>query len=259
MPTSTPDPVPASVNTIRRRLISASPDAKKGPAEGDHDGAAVDFDAVSESGLLRDLQKPAKGPAPVGYDEVEALLQRYQTEKGIKSSEPAPSPAATVSTRRGSGVTDLRSLAAMVQSDATRPAPGRTSTLPPLTTTGNAELERLRAENGELRQLVAEYRELLEANDPSVWEQKVTHAEHIAAEREEQVKVMRQRVEEWDTKFKTHRFVPQDDELAQTADELDKERAKLAQESKQLETDRQQLKEDEEGMMKQMRDMEVGM
>src|SRR5205814_609627 len=145
--------------------------------------------------------------------DVESLLQRYQAEKGMSAGQMDVATPATNGTRRGT-LPDLR-LAGGSKETSPRTGPARAG-LPALTTAANAEVEKLRAENAELRQLVNEYREVLEANDPTVWEQKVAHAEQQVAEKDEQIAVFKQKVDEWNEKFKTHRFVPHDDELAQT-------------------------------------------
>lgn len=250
MAESGPDP---SLSMIRRKLISATAADASESVDFDHFSSETEEPALSPelSHLLK--QPPKTAAAPAGYDDVEALLQRYQAEKGLGNSDhgaplpppaaPAPRPASADS-RNGFN-------------NGLRQPPPRG--LPPLSRGRNSEVQRLETENAELRQLVNEYREVLEANDPTIWEQKVAAAEQAVAEKDTQLQDMQKRVEEWDAKFKTHRFVPQDDELAHEADELDKERAKIAQDRKQLEGDRQQLKEDEDGMMKQMREMEVGM
>jgi hypothetical protein len=237
MPSPPNDPIPPTISALRRQLITAQPDQDKAPRLGDDmKSETIDFDAP-----------PA---APTGYDEMEAMLARYQAEKGIPREEPRPTPSAN----------GLRRLSALGVPRGTGGTAGNTrQSLPPLTNQPRSELERLKSEVAELRQLNNEYRELLEANDPTVWEQKVADAENCLADRDVQLTEMRGKVDTWEAKFKTHRFVPHDEESAQMADELDKERAKLVSERKQLDKERQQLKEDEDTLMKQMRDMEVSM
>jgi DNA repair exonuclease SbcCD ATPase subunit len=257
MPNPPNDPIPPSLSMIRRRLISAIPAPDKGATHADDlKSETIDFESVNSEGVLNGLDEPARPQlTPTGYDDVEAMLARYQAEKGLAPVESKPAPA-TNGSRRLASSTEKR------LTDAGKGHTGRADqsrSLPPLTNQPRSELERLKTENAELRQLNAEYRELLEANDPTVWEQKVADAEQKLAENEAQLNEMRTRVEAWDEKFKTHRFVPHDEESAQMADELDKERAKLALDRKQLEKEREQLKEDEDSLMNQMRDMEVSM
>jgi hypothetical protein len=238
----------SSLSQLRRQLLSAAPELADS-ANSD----TVDFDNVSEAGglgnELQSLLRP-KAATASSQDDIESLLQQYQAEKTIPDS-----PAPRWAKREPTVASGNRTLPGSRLGG--RPTPPRG--LPPLTTATQAELERLRQENTELKQLLEEYRELLEANDPAVWEQRLQEAQQTLAEKDEQLKSLRTQVEEWEERFKTHRFVPHDDELAKEADELDKERVRLAQERKALETERQQLKEDEEAMMAQMREMEIGM
>ncbi len=245
MANQSPDP---SLSLLRRRLLSAAtPPLTECPSD------TVDFDHVGESELGSELEsllrtKPVESERT---DDVDALLQQYQAERAVGDSSSIRRAAA----RRESVPIAARALAG--SRHGSRPTPSRG--LPPLTTTTHAEVERLRAENAELKQLIDEYREILEANDPSIWEQKLLEAENLLKDKDEQIKGLKAQVEEWEERFKTHRFVPHDDDLAKEADELDKERARLTQERKELEAERQQLKEDEEAMMAQMREMEIGM
>ncbi len=259
MPSPPNDPIPPTISALRRRLISAGPDQEKLPALANDDKSeSIDFDSVDGEGLLQGLRHTDQQPtAPTGYDEMEALLARYQAENGIAPEQVQPA-ASTNGTRKLGPSNSKRQITTGSVGNPARAGNTRLP-LPPLTNQPRSELERLKTEVAELRQLNAEYRELLEANDPTVWEQKVADAERCLADRDEQLAAMKAKVDEWEAKFKTHRFVPHDEEAAQMADELDKERAKLVGERKQLEKDQSQLKDDEEGMMKQMRDMEVAM
>jgi hypothetical protein len=244
-----------TISAIRRKLISAAP-AESADARSE----SVDFDQFSdgsENGLTSGLEQFLKPQSTNGHashggddDDVDALLHRYQVEKGLGHVESAPPPPAVhQETRSGNGHL----------TGSQRLGPAASKGLPPLTKTGRSEVQRLESENAELKQLINEYREVLEANDPTVWEQKVAAAEQAVGEKDAQFQAIQKQIAEWEEKFKTHRFVPHDNELAKEADEIDKERAKLVQERKEVEAERDQLKEDEDAMMKQMREMEVGM
>lgn len=246
MANPSPDP---SLSILRRRLLSAAT-----PPSTDCPSDSVDFDQIGESELSSEIESllRAKPTDHAKQDDVDAVIQQYQAERAMSDSstrwprrDQIPAPAAA-STRALPG-----------SRNGARPTPPRG--LPPLTTATHAELERLRAENAELKQVIEEYREVLEANDPAIWEQRFNEAEQLLKEKDEQLQALKAQVEEWEERFKTHRFVPHDDDLAREADELDKERARLTQERKELEAERQQLKEDEEAMMAQMREMEIGM
>ena len=245
MANSKPD---SSLSLLRRQLLSAATP----PSEGIESSDSVDFDQVEEPAIvtpeLQSLLRPKSAPSSK-QEDVEAVLQQYQAERAMADPSGLRLPKRESLTNASRALSGSRL--------GPRPTPARG--LPPLTTTTHAELERLRTENAELKQLIEEYRELLEANDPTVWEQRLNDAQQALTEKDEQLKSLRAQVEEWEERFKTHRFVPHDDDLAREADELDKERARLTQERKELEAERQQLKEDEEAMMAQMREMEIGM
>lgn len=247
---ASPEKSPPSKSVIRRRLLAATPEAPKPSAANDLSADSVDFNNGSEdSAILQELQRigrPAAQSDDVG--EVDALLRRYEAEKGVSDSSLARRP----------GMNGAR----VFPPDPQRGDSGRlraSGGLPPLTTAGNVELERLRAENAELKDMVAEYRDHIESNQLHDWEQKIQEAEQLLTDKDALIESLQKQVLEWEEKLKTHRFVPSDDDLAQMADELDKERSQFAQERKQLDQERKQLKEDEESLMKQMREMEVGM
>jgi hypothetical protein len=251
-------PVDPSLSVIRRRLIAVAPD-------GGSD--SVDFDALGGNHQLQqELEQSARGPATGGYDEVEALLHRYQAEKGgsaLPELEVRP-PSNSISAnglRRGvsaPGGGTARPMNGSFHGEVLR-GTGSMHGLPPLTSNNYVETERLRTENTELRAMVAELRQYLEENDPTIWEQKVQNAEAAITDREHLLEAQRKQIDEWEEKLKTHRFVPSDHDLAEMSDELEKERCQMAQDRKQMDGERQQLREDEESLMKQMRDMEMSM
>lgn len=237
---------PPSISVLRRRLLSGAPEPPKPPAAA-NGSDTIDFDnSEGDSGLLKELQRIGRSPAAdEDQGDVDDLLKRYEAEKGAGPARHASTPDLRLAPATG--------LAPELPRLST---PGR---LPALTTAGNVETERLRAENAELKQMVAEYRHLIETNQVHDWEQKIQEAEQLLTEKDEQIEALQKQVTEWEEKLKTHRFVPSDDDLSQMADELDKERSQFAQERKQLDQERKQLKEDEEALMKQMREMEVGL
>lgn len=256
MPQPPPDEIPATISTIRRKLIAVEPEVDEEPV----DEEAVEFEPVGASGLVfhGSAQGVAPPPSPrLANDDVDAMLERYQAEKGLSmpETEPVRVNGSMPAPRRSAAMPELRMPGSQ---NGIRNRNGRTG-LPPLTTAANAELERLRAENEELKQMVGEYREVFEEHNPEQLEAKLAESEKGIAEREEQNILLQLQVEEWTEKFKTHRFVPRDEELAREADELDKERAIIAKDRKKIELERVQLKDDEESLMKQMREMEVGM
>jgi len=255
-----------TLSNLRRRLVSTKPEAAKAPPlPNDASADSVDFDAVENA---TDAEKPASR-VPIGYDEVEALLQRYQTEKGRNGSAeqevPMLPPLNGLRRQAPSPQQGQHSAPAPLSGSShqgTRPTSGSRQGLPPLVMMngqGSGEWDKLRNENAELRAMVAELRQYLEENDPQAWEERIGQADATLAEREELLESQKKQLDEWQEKMQTHRFVPRDDDVAVMADEVEKERCQLAQERKKLDDDRRQLEEDEEALMKQMREMEVAM
>jgi hypothetical protein len=214
----------------------------------------IDFESVPPSASIA-----PESPAPRAGDDVEALLQRYHAEKG-RTEGPALPPL----TNGRSALANRpvpRSNGAL-HSEVPALANGVRRQLPPLTAPGGSsfpEFERVRTENAELRNMVGDLREYLEAHDPEVLASRLRELEQSAGEKDELIAAMKKQIDEWQEKLKTHRLVSADDEVALMADEVEKERCQIAQEHKQLEQDRQQLREDEESLMKSMRDMEMSM
>jgi hypothetical protein len=264
-----PEPVPASISGIRRRLISAVPEppSKAMPAATlDPRADTIDFEAVNGGSLMQEMDQFSHPAAPPEYDDVDMLLQRYQMEKGIPSEPEPQAPPVNTSfppsaRRAGNGDGRMSGFGSMPAELSLSRGRMSASSLPPLTTAAasNGELERLRGENAELKKMVADYRQMIESHELHDWEQKIQEAEQLLGEKDAQNEALNKQIEEWNEKLKSNRFVPSDDELAQTADELDQERAKFSQERKRLEEERKQLKDDEDALMKQMREMEVGM
>ncbi|MFL5339755.1 MAG: hypothetical protein ACJ8F7_06265 [Gemmataceae bacterium] len=246
-------PLDPSLSTIRRRLISTAPEDV---------ADSVDFETLNAA-LSEDAEAAPR--SPVGYDEVEALLQRYQAEKGRgPAEETRPQLPAPSARRNPLPPPDLRPSGSF-HGEVLRQPPAPRNGLPPLSAAnGNgyghvSESERLRTENTELRDMIAELRQYLEANDPQSWEERLKQADALVHERDEMIASQRKQIEEWQHKLQTHRFVASDDDLATMADEVEKERCQVTQDKKKLEEDRQQLQEDEDSLMAQMREMEVGM
>jgi hypothetical protein len=252
-------PQDPSISVIRRRLISAAAD----DGAADPRSESIDFEAMGGHELQLELERSARAPAARQPDEVDALLQRYQAEKGgpalpdLEVRPPSNGLSANGLRRPGSNHSAPRPSGSF-HGEALRGTSSRQG-LPPLTGAGHAEWEKLRSENAELRAMVAELRQYLEENDPTAWEQKVKDADAAVAARDEMLAAQRAQTDEWSERLKTHRFVPNDHDLAEMSDELEKERCQLAQDRKTLDAERQQLREDEESLMKQMRDMEMSM
>lgn len=213
----------------------------------------MDFDNLSDSNVLGvELETTA---APSRGEDVESLLQRYHAEQNHANRR-------NMTRRLKGSAHGLANGVSSTSQDTRVEASASTGhgALPPLIGGANPmELERIRVENAELREVVAELRQVLEANDPQVWEHQRQEAERLIAERDQEIATLRAFCEEFNQKLQTHRLVPADDDLAEMADELEKERCQTAQERRKLEEEKRQLKEDEESLMKQMREMEVSM
>ena len=262
------DLLPTSISMIRRRLITATADE----LAADPRSETVDFDALGGNHLLQEeLEQAARSPAApaIGYDTVEALLQRYQAEKGGAASPelelraPMNSMSANAMRRNGASSVGVPTAALPMQNGSFHGevlrGSGSRHGLPPLTGNSYSELEKVRGENTELRAMVAELRQYLEEYDPTAREQKLEGAVADLAQRDELIVAQKKQLDEWQDKLTTHRLVPSDHDLSEMSDELEKERCQIAQDRKDLDAERQLLREDEESLMKQMRDMEVSM
>ena len=130
-----------------------------------------------------------------------------------------------------------------------------------------AEIQRLRYENKELRQLLDDMRPLLQ--EASEIEQQFTEKaqdfQPAIQERDAKIEVLSTHlgaIEDQIAKGELAAPAPvakTRSELEDWNDELEKESSKHNQLRKQLEVERKQLREDEEGLENQMRDMEVSM
>jgi DNA repair exonuclease SbcCD ATPase subunit len=115
------------------------------------------------------------------------------------------------------------------------------------------EVERLCAENEDLRARVAELEQALEQPQPAGgenWEERQREYESLLDEKSEVIRDLHLKIKELQVQnqeVKNHHSgsAPREEELLALSEELERER--------------QQLKEDEEALMKQMRDMEVQM
>jgi peptidoglycan hydrolase CwlO-like protein len=116
------------------------------------------------------------------------------------------------------------------------------------------EIEILRDENNQLRDLVAELERHLEdltaqGADPQILAAQQKELESLLEEKSEIIRELHLKVQEQDLELKSHArprpVLPHEDELMRMQEELDRER--------------KQLQEDENSMMQQMREMEVQM
>lgn len=130
-----------------------------------------------------------------------------------------------------------------------------------------AEIQRLRAENSELRSLLEEMKHLLQEASNTEQELVAKHKQYEDAlqAKDAQIEELSAQLGAIEEQIAKGELVPPPPapktrtELEEWADELEKESAKLAQERKRLEDERRQLREDEEALENQMRTMEVSM
>jgi hypothetical protein len=166
---------------------------------------------------------------------------------------------------------------------AARPAPAAPARPAPAPAS-SPETEELKAENQELRTLVAELEESLAAasaqggegggaKDAS-WEDREREYEALLEEKSEKIRELFVKIQELEKQgggsggggsgkeggAAPAREGPADnEELLALSDELERERCQIEQERRTLDEDRRQLREDEESMMRQMREMELQM
>jgi hypothetical protein len=125
----------------------------------------------------------------------------------------------------------------------------------------SAELEQYRHENAELRSIIAELHDRLEAAQKQEQEglqDRLKEYEGLLEEKSELIRSLHLKVQELEARPLVPQ-TPKEEELLALSEELDRERCQLQQDRRQLEEERKQLVEDEELMTKQMRDMEVQM
>ncbi|HEV3145287.1 MAG TPA: hypothetical protein VGZ47_15455 [Gemmataceae bacterium] len=259
-PETPQDSIPPSLSHLRRHMpAGASPNQ---PAELADD--TVDFENLAgDESVRQELAKAAgaqefakaAGAKPAS-DEIQALLERYQAEKSRQTPTDVQIDAAAA------GLPPLTRASTVRRNGSSLSGQGdikRAGGLPALTTSSQVELEKLRAENTELKKLLAEMQQFYSDNDPQAMVQHNQEVEQALTAKDAEIATLKQQIEEWNTKLQTHRLVPSEDEMAKMSDELEQERCQLAQQHKQLETERHDMTDDEQALMKQMREMEVGL
>ena len=138
----------------------------------------------------------------------------------------------------------------------------------PLSSVGGApavdplEVEGLRAENTELRSIIAELRQLVDeaaTKGEETWAERQKEYETLLDEKTVTIQTMAEKVQELESRPPPGPPTPKEEELLAMSEELERERCTLQQERRQVEEDRNQLAEDEQSMTQQMREMEVQM
>src|SRR5262249_12276567 len=141
---------------------------------------------------VREELAQAGRPKPVP-DEIEALLHRYQAEKArrtppevhIDPAAPGLPPLTRGSAHRQNGSSgDMK----------------RANGLPALTTNIHLEVDRLRAENSELKKMVAEFQQFFTDHDPQVAQQQRQELDQALAAKDAEIATIKQQAEEWNGK-----------------------------------------------------------
>lgn len=118
----------------------------------------------------------------------------------------------------------------------------------------------LQAENQELRQIIGELNQELEAangkQDNDLGERQKEY-ERMLDEKTENIRTLHSKIQELQDQIRPP--TPREEELFAMSEELERERAQLQQDRRKLEEEARQLKEDEDVMTEEMRKMEIQM
>lgn len=272
-PNSPPDQPPPSISAaeLRRRLLASTPPPIAATASTpDPVETAVEGEEPAQPGsgiwngtqdLLARLKMPGKsGAVPVPTSRPAPVVP--------VPSVPEPLPNRTPVNRRTPPPNSSR-----LYGDSTSAIAGALSQLADLSHGSRhddspmGEIQRLKAENKELRTLLDEMKHLLqEASDTEQQlAAKEKEFETLTAEKDAQIEELNAHLGAIEEQIAKGELAPPPpvpktrSELEEWGDELEKESAKLTQDKKRLDDERRQLREDEEALEKQMRDMEVSM
>jgi hypothetical protein len=125
-----------------------------------------------------------------------------------------------------------------------------------------AEMERLVAENGQLREIIAELRHAVDhaaGKREQSWQEQQKEYEGLLEEKSELIRNLHAKVQELEAQKPVAPLTPKEEELLALNEELERERCRIEQERRQLDEDLKQFKDDEQIMVQQMRDMELQM
>lgn len=125
-----------------------------------------------------------------------------------------------------------------------------------------AEMERLVAENGQLREIIAELRHAVDhaaGKREQSWAEQQKEYEGLLEEKSELIRNLHAKVQELESQKPVAPLTPKEEELLALNEELERERCRIEQERRQLDEDLKQFKDDEQIMVQQMRDMELQM
>lgn len=267
-----PDPsMSISAAELRRRLMSSTPPPMAGgsvsPQEIEAAAAPIPrgLDSISRLKMPSGVPVPPVPSTPEEPAELPTLQQLRRATSGMMRSSAdlggfgVPSDAGS-----GSGTVKMppaRAAAPLPDVPPPRrdePSPGGSP---------SPEVQRLKSENKELRQLLGEMKQLLqEASDnEQQFANKEQEFQGKLAEQQRKIELLTNQLQGIEEQIASGALTGQPaqpktrGELEEWADELEKEQSMLAQERRRMDDDRRQLREDEESLEKQMRQMEVSM
>jgi hypothetical protein len=269
-PNLPPDQPPLSISAaeLRRRLLASTPPPiaaiASTPDPGEEDEGAEP--SAAWTGGTQDLLARLKMPGKSGAVQVptsrpvpaapaaELPVSRTPPRPPVNRRTPGPGGSRLYGDSSGAITGALNHLADLSHGNRHDESP-------------QADIQRLKSENKELRTLLDEMKHLLQ--EASNTEQQLVAKEkefHTAlAEKDTQIDELTAHLGAIEEQIAKGELAPPPPipktrgELEEWGDELEKESAKLTQEKKRLEEDRRQLREDEEALERQMREMEVSM
>lgn len=125
-----------------------------------------------------------------------------------------------------------------------------------------AEMERLVAENSQLREIIAELRQGVDeatSKREGNWAEQQKEYESLLEEKSELIRNLHLKIQELEGQKVPAPVTPKEEELLALNQELEGERCRIEQERRQLDEDLKQFKDDEQIMVQQMREMELQM
>jgi peptidoglycan hydrolase CwlO-like protein len=274
-PTSDQPVSAISAAELRRRLLASTPpplvatastpDPADDPGEDDPPAAAP---GTSWNGTTNDLLARLRMPGKSG--SVQAPGSRNGQAPPAPSAPPAPEPPGRTGVNRR---TPSPAPGSRLFGETTNAIAGALNHLADLSHNSRhdespqADIQRLKNENKELRTLLDEMKHLLQ--EASETEQRLVAKEaeftSVVAAKDAQIEELSAHLGAIEEQIARGELAPPPPapktrtELEEWGDELEKESAKITQEKKRIEEERRQLREDEEALEKQMRDMEVSM
>lgn len=121
-------------------------------------------------------------------------------------------------------------------------------------------VSQLQTENDELRSIIAELHQELEAasgKNEQDYANRLKEYEGLVDEKSELIRTLHLKMQELEQQIRP--ATPKEEELLAMSEELERERCQIQQERRKLEEDMRQLKEDEQIMTEEMRKMEIQM